>query len=127
MGPRPDRMTDRPTAIDTTALDRLLDMTGGDLAFLDELVDAYLEDAPAQLRAMRDAAEANGAAELVRPAHSLKSNSANMGAEALAEICRSLEAAARGGKVADAIERVAAAETEFEVVRAALLGTRAGR
>jgi HPt (histidine-containing phosphotransfer) domain-containing protein len=120
-------MTDRPTAIDTAALDRLLDMTGGDLGFLDELVDTYLEDASAQLRAMREAADTGGAAELVRPAHSLKSNSANVGAETLAEMCRSLEAAARSGQVDDAVERVAAAETEFEAVRAALIATRAGR
>ena len=117
---------DRPT-IDPAALDRLLDIAGGDLAFLDELIDAYLEDAPAQLRAMREAAEAGAATELMRPAHSLKSNSANMGAETLVEMCRNLEEAARGGSVDDAVGRVVAAEAEFEVVRAALLATRADR
>jgi len=120
-------MVDRPPTLDTAASNRLLDMTGGDLAFLDELVDAYLEDAPAQLRAMREAAEAGADAEIMRPAHSLKSNSANMGAETLAEMCRNLEEAARGGPVDDAVGRVAAAEAEFEVVRVALLATRADR
>jgi len=42
-------------------------------------------------------------------------------------MCRSLEEEARGGHVVDAAGRVAAAEAEFEVVRAALLAARADR
>ena len=115
------------SAIDPSALDRLLDMTGGDLEFLDELVDTYLEDTPVQLDAMRAAVAAGGIEELVRPAHSLKTNSANMGAESLADLCRALEAAARGGSVPDAAERVAAIEAAFDSAREALLSMRTMR
>ena len=120
-------MSDHPPAVDLAALDRLLDMTGGDVEFLDELVDTYLEDAPGQLAQMRAAVAADAQADLVRPAHSLKSNSANMGAESLAGMCRELEAAARDGVADDAAARVAAIETEFERVRRELLAAREAR
>lgn len=120
-------MTERVPAVDLAALDRLLDITGGDVAFFDDLVDTYLADGPAQLDAMRGAAGRDAIADLVRPAHSLKTNSANMGATTLAELCRGLEAEARSGHVDDAIGRVAAAEAEFEAVRTALLAARTNR
>jgi HPt (histidine-containing phosphotransfer) domain-containing protein len=115
------------TAVDRAALDRLLAVTGGDAAFLDELVDAFLADAPTQLGALRGAADSGIITELVRPAHSLKTNSANMGAESLAELCRSLEVVARGGSVDDPVSRVRAIEAEFEKVRDALRAMRSGR
>ncbi len=62
----------------------------------------------------------------MRPAHSLKSNSASMGAERLADLCRALEADARAGTITDGPARVAAAETEFGLVRAALDSVRNG-
>ena len=118
-------MTNDRGAVDPAAIDRLLEMTGGDPEFLDELVQTYLEDALVQLEAMRTAADAGSAEDLVRPAHSLKSNSASMGAERLSEQCRALEADARSGTIAQAAEHVADAAAEFERVRSDLLGLRA--
>ncbi len=120
-------MTDFPSSIDTTALHRLLEMTGGDPEFVDELIQTFLDDAADQFAAMRQAAEAGAIDELVRPAHSLKSNSANMGADRLGELCRALEADARSGSVDDAVARVAEVGTEFEAARSELLVFRAGR
>lgn len=117
-------MTAPPPSVDPTALDRLLEMTGGDPTFLDELIQTYLDDAEVQLEAMRRAAEAGVAEDLLRPAHSLKGNSASMGAEVLAERCRELETDARSGRVADAVERVAAAAAEFQRVRSELTAPR---
>lgn len=118
-------MTTGSGAVDPAAIDRLLEMTGGDPEFLDELVQTYLEDAVVQLDAMRTAADGGSAEAMVRPAHSLKSNSASMGAEHLAEQCRALEADARSGTVVQAAERVAEATAEFERVRSDLHGLRA--
>ena len=120
-------MTDNVRSVDPAALDRLLDMTGGDPEFLDELVQTFLEDAVVQLDAMRAAAGSGAVEDLVRPAHSLKSNSANMGAERLADLCRSLEADARGGVVDAAADRVAEAAQEFDRVRAELAALQAAR
>jgi HPt (histidine-containing phosphotransfer) domain-containing protein len=118
-------VTDDGGAVDQAAIDRLLEMTGGDPEFLDELVQTYLEDAVVQLESMWAAADAGSAEDMVRPAHSLKSNSASMGAERLSEQCRALEADARSGTVARAKERVAEATAEFERVRSDLEGLRA--
>jgi HPt (histidine-containing phosphotransfer) domain-containing protein len=113
--------------VDPGALDRLLEMTGGDPEFVDELIQTYLDDAVVQLAAMRAAADAASAAELVRPAHSLKGNSANVGAERLVVLCRQLEADARSGAVERATERVAAAAAEFERVRTELAAFRVAK
>lgn len=107
----------------------LLEITGGDEAFVDELIDTFLDDATGQLDGLR-AAVAGGPADhdaLVRPAHSLKSSAASVGATRLADLSRELEAAARLGAVGDAATRVAAIELEFGAARAALLATRVAR
>ena len=113
--------------LDPAAFAHLLEITGDDLDFVDELIDTYLEDAAVQLDAMRSAAEASDEAALVRPAHSLKSSSANVGAMALAEMCRSLEADGRAGAVADMAARVDACGRSFSDVRDALLAARTAR
>lgn len=116
-----------PETLDPAALAHLLEITGGDFKFVDELIDTYLEDAFVQLDAMRQAADEGDCAAMVRPAHSLKSNSGNVGATALTELCRSLEADGRSGTVDDATERVSACELAFDDARAALLAERAAR
>lgn len=113
-------MTEPPRSVDPAALDRLLEMTGGDPEFVDELIQTYLDDAVAQLEGMRAAAADDSPEKLIRPAHSLKGNSANVGASRLEDLCRQLEADARAGPVERAADRVAAAEAEFERVRAEL-------
>lgn len=113
--------------LDHAAFDHLLEITGNDLEFVDELIDTYFADASVQLMAMQAAASSGDAAALVRPAHSLKSSSANVGAMALADICRALEAVARTGVVPDMTERVADCDQAFADARAALLEARAAR
>ena len=113
--------------LDAAALEHLFEITGGDQEFFDELVDTYLDDGVAQLAAMRAAADADDPVALLRPAHTLKSSSANVGATDLAERCRTLEADARTGTVPDMAGRVSACETAFAAVRAALLAQREGR
>jgi two-component system, sensor histidine kinase and response regulator len=117
-------MTEARAAVDPAALDRLLDMTGGDPEFLAELIDTFLEDGAVQLEALRHAVAAGDAEAALRPAHSLKSNSASMGAEHLAGLARDLEADARSGAIDDGPARIEAATAEFEAVRAALLAIR---
>ena len=113
--------------LDPNAMTRLLEITGGDQGFVDELIDTFLEDATTQIDALRSAAASGGAEAIVRPAHSLKSNAANVGATALGELARALEADGRAGDVPDAAERVANLEAEFGRVRDVLLAERAAR
>ena len=94
---------------------------------IDELVDTYLDDGAAQIEALRAAVERGVVADLVRPAHSMKSSSLNVGAVRLGELCRTLEEAARSGEVPHPAEWVARIAAGFEEARAALLDERARR
>ena len=67
------------------------------------------------------------AAAIQRPAHSLKTNSLNVGATVLADLTKALELDARAGSVPDAGARVEAVAAEFGAVREALLAERAAR
>jgi HPt (histidine-containing phosphotransfer) domain-containing protein len=111
--------------LDSTALTTLLDATGGDPAFLAEMIDAYLADSTALFGTI-DAALAGGRpAELQRAAHSLKSNSATFGAMALAEICKGIEERCKSGRLdADLPGLVEAARAEYAQVRDVLETTR---
>ena len=104
-------------------LERLAESFGGGeegWAFVRELIDAFLEDAPTQLAALRSALEEADAEAARRAAHTLKSNAATFGANALADVCRELEAAAARGELDGAGELLEQAEQEWERARAAL-------
>ena len=99
--------------LDHDVLDEVLESTGNDIDFVKELVDTYLADAPAQLDGMAQAIEADNAASLVRPAHTLKSSSATVGAMRLSAVARELEMAGRSGLLeASARDLLAAARAE---------------
>jgi HPt (histidine-containing phosphotransfer) domain-containing protein len=87
---------DAPT-IDEEVLAEMMAATGDDIGFVGELLDTYLADTPAQLDAMAAAVDADDAAALVRPAHTVKSSSASMGAMRLSQLARDLEMAGRSG------------------------------
>jgi len=113
--------------LDPSAMARLLEITGDDVAFVDELIDTFIEDAATQLEALREATDAGDEVAAVRPAHSLKSNSVNVGATVLADLTRSIEMDGRAGAIPDLAARVGAVEMEFAGVREALLAERAAR
>ena len=112
-------MTDH-LAVDPAALDRLGESLGGDLSFLSELVETYLEDSTGLVAAMDAALEAGDAERLCRTAHSLKSSSATIGALRLSALSRELELSARSGQLTGAAERISLITAEFEAVRRGL-------
>jgi HPt (histidine-containing phosphotransfer) domain-containing protein len=95
-------------------------------AFVRELIDAFLEDAPVQLAAVRSAVEQGEAAEARRAAHTLKSNAATFGATSLTDVSRELEAAAARGELDGAAGLLEQAELEWERAGAALERVGAG-
>ena len=113
--------------IDQATFANLLEMTGGDQAFVDELVDTYLSEGDRLVGDLVGAAEAGDIAALVLPAHSMKSSSLNVGALALGELCRLLEMDARNGSVEAPVERANEVKVAFGAARAALLEERQGR
>jgi HPt (histidine-containing phosphotransfer) domain-containing protein len=106
-------------AVDRQVLAALSQATGDDPAFLAELIDTYLADAPDLLVAMRDALAAREAAGLRRAAHTLKSTSAMLGARRLADLCRRLEDAEGSAETL-----VTQAEDEYLRVRVDLQAAR---
>ncbi len=110
-----------PDAIlDPTALDNLLATVGGDEAFLAEMIDTFLDDAPKLLAAMHHAVDDANAGELRRAAHTLKSNSANFGAMNLSKLCKELEEIVKSGALDGAAEGIARMEAEYAQVKRAL-------
>jgi HPt (histidine-containing phosphotransfer) domain-containing protein len=110
-----------PSALlDPVALERLREMAGGDAAFLEEMFETFLADAPGMLAEMRQSLEQGDAATLRRAAHSLKSNSADFGAKVLSDLCREVEMLAKAGTLDGVTEKLASIEAEWAQVRAAL-------
>jgi HPt (histidine-containing phosphotransfer) domain-containing protein len=85
--------------LDDVALTELSASVQGDRSFVVELIDAYLADGPAHVDAIEAAVAADDAVALVRPAHTLKSSSATVGASRLAARSRGLEKAGRTGVI----------------------------
>jgi HPt (histidine-containing phosphotransfer) domain-containing protein len=75
---------------------------------------------PEGLKRMSAAVEAGDAEELRRVAHSMKSGSANVGAERLSRLCKSLETIGATGKVDGSLPLLEEASGEFLRVSAAL-------
>jgi HPt (histidine-containing phosphotransfer) domain-containing protein len=106
--------------IDRSALQRLLDVIGGDPEDLQELLEEFEEVGPTTLKNMQAAAE-NGDLDALRiSSHSLKSNARDFGAMALSKSCEALEHDCREGAVDDPIERVSTIAVELEEARNAL-------
>lgn len=100
--------------IDPATFAELQDAAGA--AFVVELVDTFIEEAPTMLAALRSAQAGQDADAFRRAAHSLKSNSHTFGASALGALARQLEL---GGMVADKAP-LDALQAEYQRVAAAL-------
>lgn len=79
--------------IDQATFNELKQMSGAD--FINELIDAFLDDAPAMIGQMQTALEANDVDSFRRNAHSLKSNANTFGALELAGLAKELELMAK--------------------------------
>ena len=75
--------------IDAAQMDYLLSI--GDEAFVQSIVDAYLEDATEIMAAFSQSVEAGNIENFRFQAHAFKSGAANIGAIGLSEICAKLE------------------------------------
>ena len=107
--------------LNESILDELRASVGDDRGFVVDLIQAYLSDGEKHVADVETAVAANDAAALVRPAHTLKSSSATVGAEILAAEARELELAGRSGTLSDAAtERAAELRAAWNEAGAAL-------
>ena len=81
------------TAIDKATFEDLKHISGAD--FINELIDAFLEDAPKMIGEMETALAARNVESFRRNAHSLKSNANTFGATELGGLAKELEMMAR--------------------------------
>ncbi len=79
--------------IDQATFEELKQMSGGD--FINELIDAFLDDAPNMLNNMQLALDIHDIESFRRNAHSLKSNANTFGAMELASLAKELELMAK--------------------------------
>ncbi|NGZ88479.1 hybrid sensor histidine kinase/response regulator [Duganella aceris] len=98
---------------------RALSASNGD-ALLERVLHAYINDTPTHLHTIRQAIANGNAGQMRKSAHSLKSSSANVGADALAQRCRELEQLGRNDTTAGAAVLLAEMERSFQAARQAL-------
>lgn len=84
-------------SIDRQALERLRELVGGSDSDVVELVDSFLDEAPATMDGLLAAMQQSELAGMRRAAHSIKSNARDMGAVELAEISSRIEACCASG------------------------------
>jgi HPt (histidine-containing phosphotransfer) domain-containing protein len=75
--------------IDQATFNELKQMSGAD--FINELIDAFLDDAPNMIQNMRTALDKKDIESFRRNAHSLKSNANTFGATELGTLSKELE------------------------------------
>ena len=88
----------------------------GNAAVVAELIDLFLQDAPARLAQVRAALAAGDAAEFGEAAHSLKGSARNLRAGQLAKACEALERMGKTGSVEGADTLLGQAEAELQKV-----------
>ena len=98
---------------------RALSADRGD-ALVQKVVQAYVDDTPRQLKTLKTAIAGLDAGSLRKVAHSLKSSSANVGAESLANMCKEMETLGRTETTDGAAVILTDMEQEFQAVRHSL-------
>ena len=112
--------------LDQAALARISALQRPDKpSVLGRVIDLYLNAAPTLVAQIRDAVESWNPGQLEHAAHSLKSSSANLGAQAVVELCRELELMGREQRVENAKPTFQALQTAFIAAAAALDAERA--
>ncbi|EKT4092910.1 TPA: response regulator [Stenotrophomonas maltophilia] len=105
--------------LDRDVLDELHAVIG-DTAF--QIIMVFLDDAPAMVQQLQQAAQGSDEPRLQAIAHSLKSSSANVGALSLSAVAQRIEHEARNGSLQRPAVAVALLVAEFARARVALTG-----
>ena len=109
------------SAIDKRIFEELKQMSGAD--FINELIDAFVDDAPNMIRQIQAALAAKDVESFRRNAHSLKSNANTFGALELAALAKELEFMARENNL-EIGNRLEILQEEYDRVQEELKGMR---
>jgi HPt (histidine-containing phosphotransfer) domain-containing protein len=111
-------------ALDADAVRALYQLLGEDREALEEIVDAFLDEAPTRLAELRRGVARNDSALAGRAAHTLKSNGGTFGAVELVSLCRRLEVAARANDLAGSADLLDAVDVQWTLVSKELTALR---
>ena len=92
----------------------------GDEDLAQTVTDAFLEDIPRQIEALRGYLEAGDAPDTERQAHTIKGASANVGGERLRALAFEMEKAGKAGDLEAVTARLPELETQFAQLKAAM-------
>ncbi len=110
---------------DKNTFDRsiLLDRIGGNEEIFNEIIKAFLKDAPRQISALREALTRQDAEVIQRQAHTLNGASGNIGAPALQQVSYRMEISGKEGDLEQAKSQLEQIDVEFERLREILTET----
>ncbi|MBI5402461.1 MAG: Hpt domain-containing protein [Ignavibacteriae bacterium] len=84
--------------IDVAIVNNLIELGGDDgKAFLNEILDLYVEQYPQLFESIKSNAGKNEMVEMYQSAHALKGASLNIGAKEMASICKQIELKGKSG------------------------------
>ncbi|WP_392482842.1 PAS domain S-box protein [Nostoc sp. C110] len=106
--------------IDAKILQSLRDIVRGDRVVFAELIKCYLTETPRLVQDISTAIANRDAQTIWKVAHQLKSSSASIGAIALAQLCKVLEAQGRSSELENTVELLPQLYQEYEQVKTAL-------
>ena len=107
--------------IDKATFEELKQMSGED--FINELIDAFLDDAPNMITQMQTAVAAQDVESFRRNAHSLKSNANTFGATELGALAKELEFMGRENNL-NVGDKLSVLKEAFSIVAEELKGMR---
>lgn len=117
----PPQQSDLPDVIDQASLEEIKSLRHDGIPDpLISYIEIFLRTSPEHLDAIRAAVATQDPEALVRPAHSLKSDSANLGAKLMASYCKQFEEMGRTSSLDDAQKILQSLEKIFERVCSAL-------
>jgi signal transduction histidine kinase/CheY-like chemotaxis protein/HPt (histidine-containing phosphotransfer) domain-containing protein/uncharacterized protein YigA (DUF484 family) len=113
--------------LDRSAIDKLLNLVGGDRSSLSDLITSYFDDTAKLLSDLHRAVDTNDTNLLRRAGHTLKSSSRDFGATSLSDLGKQLEDLGKEQTLIGAAELVTQAESAYSPVKNALEKVRAGK
>jgi HPt (histidine-containing phosphotransfer) domain-containing protein len=105
-----------PAVLDPSALDQILEDTGGDPEFIIELIRDYRDNTRTLLADLADACASGDQARARRAAHTMKGTSASMGALALSALAADAEAQCQAGNVQEVERGLPDLQDAFQLV-----------
>lgn len=108
-------------SLDLSTLNSYRDFMGEDAdSFIEDIIRSYLSDAPKLLETLKETMASGDASRFVRSAHTLKSNSATLGASQLAALAAELEQAGKTTPLQELTGQVYSTAEELSKVLQAL-------